>query len=130
MAVGGRVARTGTGRTGTGTGTGTTGTGRFTGTTSTCNPGGRRAHWQEALGLLREMPSKGVERNTITYNAAISACEKGGQWKEALGLLSVTASKDVERDTITYNTAVFVCVKGGHWQWVPFGKKQGPANRR
>ena len=30
------------------------------------------------MGLLREMASQGVERNTITYNAAISACEEGG----------------------------------------------------
>ena len=41
------------------------------------------------------MASKGIERNTITYNAAISACEKGGQWEEALGLLREMGSKGI-----------------------------------
>ena len=30
-----------------------------------------------------------VEMNIITNNAAISACEKGGEWEKALGLLRV-----------------------------------------
>ena len=29
-----------------------------------------------------------VEMNTITYNTAISACEKGGEWTKGLDLLS------------------------------------------
>ena len=33
------------------------------------------------------MGREGVELDTLTYNAAISACEKGGQWERALGLL-------------------------------------------
>ena len=57
---------------------------------SACEKGGRR---EEALGLLREMVSKGIERDTITYSAAISACEKGGRWEEALGLLKEMESK-------------------------------------
>ena len=37
-----------------------------------------KGYWlEEALGLLREMASEGVKRSTITYNAAISAYEKG-----------------------------------------------------
>ena len=28
-----------------------------------------------------------VEVDTITYSAAISACEKGGEWIKAMGLL-------------------------------------------
>ena len=39
---------------------------------------GRPGQWEEALGLLWEMASKGVERDTITYNAAVSACEEAG----------------------------------------------------
>ena len=56
---------------------------------------------------------KGVERNTITYNAAISACAKGGQWEEALGLLSEMASKGVERNIITYSAAISACEEAG-----------------
>ena len=32
------------------------------------------------------MASQGVKCRTITYNASISACEKGSQLEEALGL--------------------------------------------
>jgi len=32
------------------------------------------------------MKYKGVEPDVISYSAAISACEKGGQWEDALGL--------------------------------------------
>ena len=29
----------------------------------------------------------GVAPNTITYNAALAALEKGGRWEQAIGLL-------------------------------------------
>ena len=37
------------------------------------------------LGLLAVMQKAGLVPNVITYNAAISACEKGEQWQQALG---------------------------------------------
>ncbi len=40
----------------------------------------------EALWLLKDMGGRGVERDTITYMAAISACEKGGKCEYALRL--------------------------------------------
>jgi len=39
------------------------------------------------LTLLQEMQNKKIAPDTISYSAAISACEKGGQWQQALGLL-------------------------------------------
>ena len=47
------------------------------------------------------MASKGVERDTMTYSAAVSACEKGSQWEEALGLLREMASQGVETPSPT-----------------------------
>ena len=41
------------------------------------------------LELLSVMMLSEVEMNIITNNAAISACEKGGEWEKALGLLRV-----------------------------------------
>ena len=35
-----------------------------------------------ALQRLAEMKAAGVELNTFTYYAAISACEMGGQWED------------------------------------------------
>ena len=38
--------------------------------------------------LFNSMESCGVKPNAITYNAAISSCEKGGQWEKALVLFN------------------------------------------
>ena len=47
------------------------------------------------------MASEGIERDVITYNAAISACRKSGRCEEALGLLREMASQGIERDVIS-----------------------------
>jgi pentatricopeptide repeat domain-containing protein 1 len=52
--------------------------------------------------LLEEMQAKGVEPGVTTYNAAISASEKGGQWKNALQLLEEMQAKGLEPGVITY----------------------------
>ena len=58
----------------------------------------------------------GVKRDTILYNSAITACEKGGQWEHALRLLEEMGGRGVERNTITYNAAISACAKGGQWE--------------
>ena len=37
--------------------------------------------------MLQEMWRYQLEPNVISYNSAISACEKGQQWEQALSLL-------------------------------------------
>ena len=39
---------------------------------------------EEALALLEQMQEASVTSNVISFSAAISACEKGGQWHQAL----------------------------------------------
>ena len=56
-----------------------------------------------------------VEADTITYNAAISACEKAGDWVRALQLLQGMATSLVEANTISYNAAISACEKAGDW---------------
>ena len=62
------------------------------------------------------MLGEGVQRNTITYSAAISACEKGEQWQQALELFERMRGECVQRNTITYSAAISACGKGGQWQ--------------
>ena len=57
-----------------------------------------------------------VQRNTITYNAAISACGKGEQWQQALHLSKRLPGEGVEQHSITYNTAINTCEKSEKWQ--------------
>ena len=61
------------------------------------------------------MANRGVEANTITCSAAISAYEKAGEWVRALQFLEGMANSRVEANTITYNAGVSACEKAGEW---------------
>ena len=71
---------------------------------------------RHAVGLVEEMRAAGVAPNVITYNAAFSACEKGGQWECAVGLMEEMRAAGVAPDVITYNAAISACEKGGQWE--------------
>ncbi|CAK0800945.1 unnamed protein product [Prorocentrum cordatum] len=53
---------------------------------------------------------------TFSYNAGISACEKGEQWQRALALLSEMREAKLEPDVISYSAGISACEKGGQWQ--------------
>ena len=61
------------------------------------------------------MQSQNIRANTVTYSAAISACEKGWQWQQALRLLGDMQIKNIWADTVSYSAAISACEKG--WQW-------------
>jgi len=62
------------------------------------------------------MSEKGIQPNVISYSAAISACEKGGQWQEALKLFREMSEKGIQPNVISYSAAISACEKGGQWQ--------------
>ena len=51
----------------------------------------------------------------ISYNAAISACEKGRQWHGTLQLLHEIPGKAIAPDTASGNAAISACRKGQQW---------------
>ncbi|CAK0894342.1 unnamed protein product, partial [Prorocentrum cordatum] len=53
---------------------------------------------------------------TVSYNAGISACEKGGQWQRALSLLSEMWQAKLEPNVISYNAGISAWEEGGQWQ--------------
>eukprot|EP00975_Prorocentrum_lima_P046809 9786307-Prorocentrum_lima.AAC.1 len=59
--------------------------------------------WEKAVEFLARMAQDKVEANVISYNAAISACEKGGAWQEAVGICGSMAFAKVEADVISCN---------------------------
>ena len=61
----------------------------------------KEGQWQQALALLDQMREKDVTPDVITYNAAISAREKGGQWQQALALLDQMLEKGITANVIT-----------------------------
>ena len=50
-------------------------------------------------------------RYEITYSAAISACEKGGEWALALSLLSSMPRMQVTHNEISYSASISSCEK-------------------
>ena len=69
-----------------------------------------------ALRLLEEMKESKITPNTITYNSAISACEKAGDIpgaKNALKLLQEMEKQKITVNTRTYNSAISACEKAG-----------------
>merc|ERR1739841_325877 len=54
--------------------------------------------------------------DVISYSAAISACEKGGQWQVALGLLATMQEAALVPNVISYSAAISACEKCGQWQ--------------
>mgnify|MGYP002176495480 CR=1 FL=1 len=57
-----------------------------------------------------------MQYDVISYSAAISACEKGGQWQHALALLQTMCDERVWPDTTSYSAAISACEKGKHWE--------------
>ena len=70
--------------------------------------------WGSALEIR---PRRDIEANIITYSAAISSCEKGGQWQWALLLFKDLLCKKLEGNRITYTSTISACEKGQRWQW-------------
>ena len=54
------------------------------------------------------MQADGVTPDAYAINAAINACERGGQWEEAEMLLQEMQALGLSPDRVTYNIA---CVK-------------------
>ncbi|CAK0863377.1 unnamed protein product [Prorocentrum cordatum] len=58
-----------------------------------------------------------LEPDVISYNAGISACEKGGQWEQALRMLSEIRCVKLEPNLISYSAGISTCEKGEQWEW-------------
>ncbi|MDD9952575.1 MAG: hypothetical protein OXT67_13525 [Zetaproteobacteria bacterium] len=63
--------------------------------------------------MLDQMKSAGITPNVISYNAAISVCEKAGDRDGALQLLLQMQQGGIRPDEISYNAAIAACEKAG-----------------
>ena len=58
-----------------------------------------------------------MQPNGITYNATISACEKGLQWIIAVLLLREVRECVLQPDLTTYNATISACENGQQWPY-------------
>ncbi|CAK0865253.1 unnamed protein product [Prorocentrum cordatum] len=54
--------------------------------------------------------------HSISYNAGISACEKGEQWQRAMLLLIEMREAKLQPDVTSYSAGISACEKGIQWQ--------------
>ena len=73
-------------------------------------------YWKHALLLLADFVPYAVERNTVTFNAATSACSKGRCWQGALYLHEELQRIALEADTISHNAVVSASDMFSQWK--------------
>ena len=62
------------------------------------------------------MQREGVQPNTMTYNALLSACANDGRWEEALALLQEMKDGGCQPDMVSFNAAHEACQNAGRWE--------------
>ena len=72
-------------------------------------------HWQEALALLTDMINCALLPDVISFDTAMSACDKAEKWQEALELLAKLHSASLQEDVITCSALMSACVKAEQW---------------
>ncbi|KAK9692062.1 hypothetical protein RND81_09G238700 [Saponaria officinalis] len=68
----------------------------------------------QALGLFKEMKTKGILPNVITYSTLIRGLCNLGRWDEAKDLLSEMLNNSIAPDIETYNTLIDMYCKEGN----------------
>ena len=66
------------------------------------------------LSLLKDIRRAGVTRDMISFSAAISACEKGGQWQTTLSLLEDIRWAGVILKVFSLTAAMSACERVGN----------------
>ena len=54
--------------------------------------------------------------DAVSWNAALSACEKSKQWERALGLLEEMVRQLLTPNVVSWNAAMSACEKGKQWE--------------
>jgi pentatricopeptide repeat domain-containing protein 1 len=69
------------------------------------------------------MPKAKISPYVTSFNAAISACEKGGQWEQALALFQAIPKAKISPNVISYNAAISACEKGERFHQMALATK-------
>ncbi|CAM9509758.1 unnamed protein product [Ectocarpus sp. 4 AP-2014] len=76
----------------------------------------RAGKWEEAVLLLKEMETRGIQRDAVSYACLIAACGRGMQWERALISLAEMRDVGIKANSFVYSAAIDACAKGRQWQ--------------
>eukprot|EP00973_Karenia_brevis_P061694 8579499-Karenia_brevis.AAC.1 len=63
-----------------------------------------------------ETRGESSKSDVISFNAAISTCEKSGQCTRLAVVHGETRGESLKSDLISFNAAISTCDKSGQWQ--------------
>ena len=64
--------------------------------------------------MFQKMRRSQLAANVISYNSAISACEKGQQWEQVSSLLQEIWRSWLDPKVVSYGAAISACEQGDH----------------
>ncbi|KAL1529529.1 hypothetical protein AB1Y20_000474 [Prymnesium parvum] len=70
---------------------------------------------QEALALLDDMETAGLQPNLRSFNACLKACERAADWDTAIDLFGRIKASGAKPDQISYTSVVGALGRGGEW---------------
>ena len=76
----------------------------------------KSADWKRALGLLRDIESRGRVPDIFCYNKCIGACGDAEKLNEALSIFDSMHEHGVLPNIITYTAIIKACGKCGNWE--------------
>eukprot|EP00434_Breviolum_minutum_P021121 symbB.v1.2.018634.t1/scaffold1495.1/size115473/1 len=78
----------------------------------------RAEAWRMTLQMFNHLrsDSSSVEANEVSYNAALSALERGQHWQPVLWMLEEMQQRQVRADVVSFNTSISAMQWGQQWE--------------
>jgi len=76
----------------------------------------KAGHWRQGLTVFNTLPSLGLVPDATVANAALGACDRGGDGAAAWSIFEIMAACALEADAISYKALVAALSKSGHWR--------------
>eukprot|EP00434_Breviolum_minutum_P026241 symbB.v1.2.023196.t1/scaffold2107.1/size91221/5 len=65
--------------------------------------------WPTSLLFLQDMINRNLQRDVVSFNAAMQSCTRGTEWSSALWILKEMPRLSVRRSIVSMNTAMSAC---------------------
>lgn len=78
--------------------------------------GARR--FDEATALYEELQQRGLQPDSYTLSALVTACERVGDWRHALHLFNDFSQRGVGVVSNNYNSLMYALATAGQWEKV------------
>jgi pentatricopeptide repeat domain-containing protein 1 len=76
------------------------------------------SRFDSAMDVYEKMQQRGIEADTFTLTALMTACEKVGKWRQALEVFQALQASGVRPNTICYNSLINALGGSGQWAQV------------